>query len=173
MLVTTRGSYTGPFAANPTISADVPGFSLTNELSVSLTSTPGLLIVRFLGIYLIIYLTKKYLHFDFQYTIIYYTMSKVKRFMKWLNRGKTATVAGLCWRFTNNKVLELQYEYRKEPTEWFRFCVQSTRKTDQPGFCIHGTLLWFNLEFLLYDRRQWDYKNNKFKKIDNVQFKYF
>jgi hypothetical protein len=56
MLVTTSGSYTGPCAANPTIRIFVPVFSFLVDESVSLISTPGLLIVRLPAIYIEIFM---------------------------------------------------------------------------------------------------------------------
>jgi hypothetical protein len=96
-----------------------------------------------------------------------------KRFSKWVNKGNIFSTAGFCFRFTTNKVFEAEASFIKNPTEWFRFCMQLTRKTNRAGFCMHITILSLGIEFLIYDKRQWDYKRNKFKKERPVSFEYF
>jgi hypothetical protein len=100
-------------------------------------------------------------------------MKVSNRFIKWVNPGKFFSSAGFCVRFTNNKVFETEIGWTPRPTEWFRFCTQITRKQSQAGFCLHLTLIWVSFELLIYDRRQWDYEKNKFKKVEGVSFKYF
>jgi hypothetical protein len=98
--------------------------------------------------------------------------TKAKRFTSWLNKGKIFSNMGFCLLFTKNKVLEIELSFQKKPTEWFRMCTQATKSVSQPGFCTHLTLLWYSLEIIIYDKRQWDYKKNKF--IEEVtNFKYF
>jgi hypothetical protein len=97
---------------------------------------------------------------------------KTNRITWWKNKGKYFSDAGFCFLFTKNKVLESIVTFQKKPTEWFRVCCQATRNISQPGFCAHITLLWCSLEILLYDKRQWNYKKNRFIN-ETAEFKYF
>tara|TARA_R110000824_G_C14856208_1_gene640655 strand:- start:149 stop:457 length:309 start_codon:yes stop_codon:yes gene_type:complete len=102
-------------------------------------------------------------------------MGKTKRFVKWASRGTTSSDAGICWRFTKNKVVESKVVFTKDFWDWFRFCTQLNRKGNQSGFCLAIDLLWFRIEFEFYDRRQWDHKKDRFLEPEPVEepFKYF
>ena len=91
----------------------------------------------------------------------------------WICKGGYISTAGCCVRFTTNKVAEIEFSCVRSLSTWIRFCMQLTRKVDQPGFCIHLSVLWYTVELLLYDRRNWDFKKNKFKPELLTNFEYF
>jgi hypothetical protein len=100
-------------------------------------------------------------------------MMKNKRFAKWVTKGTSISEAGICWRFTYNKVLGTKLVFTKNFWDWFRLCTQLNRKGNQPGFCMSVDLLWFRWEIELYDRRHWDHKNNRFRVQRAENFEYF
>jgi len=100
-------------------------------------------------------------------------MNNISRSKGWISRGMYMSSAGYCIRFTTNKVAEIECTCMKKMDTWIRFCMQLTRKVNQPGFCIHLSVLWYTVEILLYDRRNWDFKRNKFKPEPQNTFEYF
>jgi hypothetical protein len=100
-----------------------------------------------------------------------------KRFAKWFNRDlKSSSInTGFCLRFTENKALEIELAFQKDFWDWFRFCTQLNKKGSHAGFCMSIDLLWVNFTFQMYDKRQWDHKNNRFldPEVPEPEFKYF
>ena len=74
-----------------------------------------------------------------------------------------------------NKAIEMSVLLDNDPPEWFRVCTQWTRKTHQAGFCLSVTLFWLRFDFTFFDKRSWDYNNNKYKEQEqeSPQFRYF
>lgn len=97
-----------------------------------------------------------------------------KRVGFYSNRSKRFTELGLALNITKNKALETTILWDKDPPEWFRICTQWTRKTHQPGWCLSVALFWLRAEITIFDKRNWDYKNNKYQEnIPSPEFKYF
>ena len=101
--------------------------------------------------------------------------TKTKRVGFFTNKSNRFSEAGLALNVTKNKAIEATLLLDKDPPEWFRIFTQWTRKTHQPGFCISVTLFWLRIDFTFFDKRNWDYKHNKYQepKSKHVQFKYF
>jgi hypothetical protein len=95
------------------------------------------------------------------------------RSKSWIRKDGYISSTGCCVRFTTNKVAEIEFSCVRKLSTLIRFCMQLTRKVDQPGFCVHLSVLWYTVELLLYDRRNWDFKKNKFKPELLTNFEYF
>ena len=63
-----------------------------------------------------------------------------------------------------NKYWELEM-LRQHEWQWFKFCIDLTRKTDHAGFRLEIEVLGYNLMFQIYDCRHWDYENNEYVKM--------
>ena len=101
--------------------------------------------------------------------------TKNKRAGFFSNKSSRFNEAGVALNVTKNKAIEASVLLDKNPPEWFRLCTQWTRKTHQPGFCLSLTLFWLRIDFTFFDKRNWDYTNNKYKEPDpkQPQFRYF
>ena len=101
--------------------------------------------------------------------------SKTKRIGLFTNKSNRFSEAGLALNVTSNKAIEATLLLDKDRPEWFRVCTQWTRKTHQPGFCASVTLFWLRVEFTFFDKRNWDFKNNRYQRPEPkpMEFKYF
>jgi hypothetical protein len=100
-----------------------------------------------------------------------------KRFAKWYSKSPTGSSinTGFCLRFTKNKAIEIELTFQKDFWNWYRICTQLNKKGPQAGFCLSIDLLWIGGTFQVYDKREWDHKNNKFLEPEPPvqQFRYF
>lgn len=63
--------------------------------------------------------------------------------------------------FLKNKFWEIQ-AYREEHwTEYFNLHFSLTRKCDHAGLRFELNILSFGFEFMVYDKRHWDYDNDR------------
>ena len=100
---------------------------------------------------------------------------KSKKIGFYSSRSAKHFEAGIALNVTKNKATELTLSLDRDPSEWFRVCTQWTRKVNYAGFCLSITLFWLKTEFTFFDKRQWNYKNDRFEDTgpDSVEFKYF
>ena len=100
-----------------------------------------------------------------------------KRLAKWFKRDRKGSSinTGFCLRFTENKALEIELTFQKDFWDWFRLCTQLNKKGSHAGYCLSTDILWINFTLQVYDKREWDHKNNRFleQRPPEPEFKYF
>ena len=67
-----------------------------------------------------------------------------------------------CWEFNVKRACEVYLENKEIPK--FKLSAEIREKVDHAGFFAELDLLWFYLEFSIYDSRHWDDKNQCFEK---------
>lgn len=66
---------------------------------------------------------------------------------------------------TNNVAWEAQI-YKCGYT-FVEFCIKHTTNSDHAGFTLTVGVIGYTFEFMTYDTRHWDYKNNCWENSDN------
>ncbi len=69
-----------------------------------------------------------------------------------------------------HKYFELESQINKEFWELFKIFIHWSRKTDHAGINIHLSIMWWFIDFNIYDNRHWNDDENRFFKDGEPQF---